>query len=540
MREDLRKYSDEAYSIVKYASEDIGSRLPGSDSERKFADHMGDKLKSIGITPVKEKFLVAPRSGIGGIPYAGWAGLILSVMMFFEQLYGLVAFLTVAVWLWVILCVFLYKPWFDFAFPQKPSQNVYGQLLPRSGKVDYTIMLSAHTDTSWNWKHSMAKHPTTAFVKMGFGIVAFLTLTVISWTAFGLKLAIMLAENAANLENALDIVIRIENLSTPLAGLQAAIMFLIPLFIIPGSFLLTMWADKDPANASPGAMDNATGVALCYEVMKYYKENPHLHPEGCRFIDLNVGSEEAGLKGAQAFVKRHKKDGMLDDCYNLNIDSIADMEHFNVVHGDAWLGTKFDGELADMLDDSMRESGISKPNRMKNPVGGCDSTPFRRAGVATITFAAQNPVITNYYHTFQDTADRFDGVVLNKGMEVILRVVDKINAKEIAEKKEKAMKEGLDKKKAQATAYQQAPEAPKVELTPEEIAAQQAAAAQANAARQEAARRAQQEAQYRAAQQQAQQQQQQAPKQTPPRPTPPPQGGQDGLSEYQKFMNKLK
>ena len=71
MKEENRKYAEEAYSIVRHAAEKIGSRLPGSDGERKFADFMGDKLKEIGITPTREEFAVSPRASIGGIPYAG-------------------------------------------------------------------------------------------------------------------------------------------------------------------------------------------------------------------------------------------------------------------------------------------------------------------------------------------------------------------------------------------------------------------------------------------------------------------------------------
>ncbi|UKI22181.1 MAG: hypothetical protein L6V88_07180 [Anaerotruncus sp.] len=54
----------------------IGSRLPGSDNEKKYADYMGDKLREIGIEPKQEEFAVSPRASIGGIPYAGYAGII--------------------------------------------------------------------------------------------------------------------------------------------------------------------------------------------------------------------------------------------------------------------------------------------------------------------------------------------------------------------------------------------------------------------------------------------------------------------------------
>ena len=67
MKEENREYAQLAYDIIKDAS-DKGSRLPGSEGERNFANYMGDKLKEIGIEPKKEEFAVSPRASIGGIP----------------------------------------------------------------------------------------------------------------------------------------------------------------------------------------------------------------------------------------------------------------------------------------------------------------------------------------------------------------------------------------------------------------------------------------------------------------------------------------
>ena len=54
MKEENRKYAEVAYDIVKDAAEKIGSRLPGSEGERKYARYMGDKLREIGIEPKTE------------------------------------------------------------------------------------------------------------------------------------------------------------------------------------------------------------------------------------------------------------------------------------------------------------------------------------------------------------------------------------------------------------------------------------------------------------------------------------------------------
>ena len=79
MKEENRKYAREAMSIVEHAAYKIGSRLPGTDGEIKLHEYMGDKLREIGIEPKTEEFAVSPRSSIGGLSYAGWAGVIISI-----------------------------------------------------------------------------------------------------------------------------------------------------------------------------------------------------------------------------------------------------------------------------------------------------------------------------------------------------------------------------------------------------------------------------------------------------------------------------
>lgn len=273
-------------------------------------------------------------------------------------------------------------------------------------------MLSAHMDTSWNWKHS-AKNPKTMVIKMVYGVVSMLFLTAASLAVFIIWVKTMNGDYIfpTDIANNANFIIA---------------MKVMPVFCAPGCYFVTMWCAKNKSVASPGAMDNMTGIAINYEVMRYFTENPDKVPANCRIIDMNFGSEEAGLKGSTAFIAAHKEDGTLDNMYNINVDSIADKDYFQVINGDAWQFTKFDKGLEDMMLDAMKEAGIEKPRCIKNPVGGCDSTPLIRAGVRTITFAAQNPIATEYYHTYKDVAARFDADTVNTGMEVVLKTIDKI------------------------------------------------------------------------------------------------------------------
>lgn len=432
MKEENRRYAEEAFEIVEHAAKKIGSRLPGSDGEKKYAAYMGDKLRSIGIEPVREEFAVSPRASIGGIPYAGYLGLIMSALVYVALhlsavWYGM-ALASVVCWVWLILSVFLYKTWFDMFFKQEISQNTYGELLPPDGKYDYTIILSGHTDTSWCWRHSAhaskfkktkpAMGLVATFAKVGFGVICFLFLTAVSIAMTVISSGVYFGEVWA---------LKIAN-SASFANFLFAMHFL-PVVTAIGCMFVVMWADPNPRNASRGAMDNATGCALSFAVTKYFHDHPEKMPKNCRIIDFNCGSEEAGLRGSIAFTREHKGEPILENTWNINIDSVADKDFFEVVIKDDWQFCRFDTDLEKMFKDTFNELGIvSKTNGcIHNPVGGCDSTPMTKAGMKSVTFAAQDPTLTYYYHTWHDVPERFELETVGDGFDVILGVIDKID-----------------------------------------------------------------------------------------------------------------
>ena len=206
-------------------------------------------------------------------------------------------------------------------------------------------------------------------------------------------------------------------------------MRFLPLVTAIGCAFLVMWADPDPRNASRGAMDNASGCAISYAVTKYFKENPDKMPKNCRIIDFNCGSEEAGLRGSLAFTRAHKGEAILENAWNINLDSVADKDYFEVVIKDDWQFCRFDKDLETMFKDTFSELGIqSKSNGcIHNPVGGCDSTPMTKAGMKSVTFAAQDPTLTYYYHTWHDMPERFSVDTVGDGFDVVLGVIDKID-----------------------------------------------------------------------------------------------------------------
>ena len=434
MRDELKKYGDEAYKMVEYAAREIGPRLPGSNNEKKYHDYMSDKLKELGLNPVTESFVFAPHASIGGLPYAGWAGIIGCVLTVLATiLASLSAYAGLAMhfvctiymictWIWLVVSVFKYHTCFDWCFKHKVSHNTYAELLPEDGKYDYTIFLSGHTDTSWTLKLSASQNKlgfVGVVLRLALGAIAVAAVTIVSVVMLILIMMLNYGTDTLSYDT-------LVNTAKAYYVIKQMVLYSSPIVIIC-AFLLTMYNEKTEAIASPGAMDNATGVSIAYQVVKYYKENPDKMPKNCRIVDCNIGAEESGLRGSIAFTRKHKNDGMLDNAYHINIDSVADEDHFEVIHGDSWLCPHFDKDLERMFKEAMREAGIKNPGDIANPVGGCDSTPFQKSGVKSITFAAQNPVMSHYYHTYHDVPERFSAETVGLGLDVVLRVIDKIN-----------------------------------------------------------------------------------------------------------------
>lgn len=434
MRDELKKYGDEAYKMVEYAAREIGPRLPGSNNEKKYHDYMSDKLKELGLNPVTESFVFAPHASIGGLPYAGWAGIIGCVLTVLATiLASLSAYAGLAMhfvctmymictWIWLVVSVFKYHTCFDWCFKHKVSHNTYAELLPEDGKYDYTIFLSGHTDTSWTLKLSVSQNKlgfVGVVLRLALGAIAVAAVTIVSVVMLILIMMLNYGTDTLSYDT-------LVNTAKAYYVIKQMVLYSSPIVIIC-AFLLTMYNEKTEAIASPGAMDNATGVSIAYQVVKYYKENPDKMPKNCRIINCNIGAEESGLRGSIAFTRKHKNDGMLDNAYHINIDSVADKDHFEVIHGDSWLCPHFDKDLERMFKEAMREAGIKNPGDIANPVGGCDSTPFQKSGVKSITFAAQNPVMSHYYHTYHDVPERFSAETVGLGLDVVLRVIDKID-----------------------------------------------------------------------------------------------------------------
>ncbi len=392
------------HGFIKKVIETTGPRLPGSEEEARAASLIAEEMeKATGNKAIIEPFKVAPVASIGAISVLGVITLITTALFFISPLIGLI--LSCLIFLYAILQVFTYTGIFDFMWKQHTSHNVYSEVLPENNSYDYTIMFSGHNDSSWHWNHSY-KNPKTALLKIGLGLLGLIVLIIVG--AQQVKLGNLFVWNSAK-------------------DVSTIVLYCLPVITLPGSFFIATFLTWNKALAAPGAMDNLSGVGFSILMAKYFNENKDKLPKNCRIICAGLGSEEAGLKGSMAFVKKHKNEEWLKNTYVINLDSIRDYEHFNVVKGDLWLNSHFDKDLINMAVEAMKEVG-RKGGVIINPIGGCDSTPFSRIGVKTATLIAQNPTLTDYYHTCKDVYEELDMRTLADFSEVLLKLTDKVAA----------------------------------------------------------------------------------------------------------------
>ena len=393
------------FDFVKTIIDAHGPRLPGSDEERAAQKDIAKIMEYMtGAKPTVESFKFAPRASIGAIPYLGYAGFASLVLYYIHPVLSLL--LAGATLTFAIIQVFLYKGWFDKFFKQEVSNNTYS-VIDGKGTIDHTIVFSGHTDSSWLWKMAV-KNPNTMILRTVYGVVGVVAIVI------GSLIRLIVGMGS---------VVRPEELSKGLYVL----LLLAPLAFIPGIYSLCIYLTHDKKVASPGAMDNLTGVGASIYMGKYFKDNPDKLPDNCRIIVAALGAEEAGLKGSEAFMKAHAGDkDLLIDPYFVNIDSLRDYDNFNAVKADSWQGTKFDNDMHDMFMKAFKNAGV-EPHSISNPVGGCDSTPICREGYKTITFAAQNPTATDYYHTYKDVYDDLNMDTLEKSVEILLDVTEQIH-----------------------------------------------------------------------------------------------------------------
>lgn len=177
-------------------------------------------------------------------------------------------------------------------------------------------------------------------------------------------------------------------------------------------------------NLSPGALDNATGVAAVIELVRRLRPDARA---GLRVQAVITTAEEDGLVGAHRFAERHAH--ALRGSLVINVDTIGPGERmFLVAHERRVAPTSVLGRARVAFERAASTAGVRLVRRRVPFPAGVDSHPLAREGVPALSIAAGGVRNTfRHLHRPSDTLARVDVAAVVRAVDVIAQAVRALN-----------------------------------------------------------------------------------------------------------------
>ena len=418
---DLKKLIDGKADSAQYMMDEIAhicknlpKRTPGEEGEKLACEYMADVLKKdCGCERADlESFKENPHSFLGWIYFTVTFALAGMAMFFVMPLLGVIL---IALGFAIMILQFgFYKKVIDFVFPEKTGHNVTA-IKKCKGEVKARIFFNGHPDAAWNWPVNNKWGGKVYEAHIGSSVVGALISLVLCIIA-----AVRVGDMFYMTEFSLDAYTLIYGEALFWCGI--AHLVFVPLLI--GMYF--MW---DPNTTVDGANDNLTGCYMGIAILKAMKD-AGIELEHTEVGVILSGSEEAGLRGAKAWVEQHK--GEFDDVptWIYSYDTIHDGKFLGVNYRDLNGTVKADKEVSDTSMETAKELGIKCNKTLVPPLGGAtDSAAFAQGGYKGTGITALNHVLEDYYHTLKDSWDNLDKDCLADCYAISVRCLEKFDEK---------------------------------------------------------------------------------------------------------------
>ena len=390
---------------VSYIQEEIknvivnfGDRDPGSEGENKALDYMAGQLGEMCESVERDKFKVAPHAFFGWTYFVA-VFMTLAVPIFF--LSPVMVFVCILFSLVPMIFQFvLYAPFLDRLFDQRESGNVMGTY-SCSGELKRRIVINGHSDAvyEWHWHY-------VGGYKMFLSSIILVILGVVYMFAIALAACI------------LDGPFGVPNSSVLWAGV-AGVVF------IP--FFLAFWRFADTRRVVPGANDNLTACYMAIAAIKALKDND-IRLENTEVVALSTGSEEAGLRGATAFVKQHPDYAREENVETvfLTYETLRELQYLGIYDRDLNGTVKNDRAACDLYKKCAARHGMDLKFGSVF-AGATDAAAFSKGGYRAASVAAMNPEVEKYYHTRLDNYDNLSPECLSKVFDITLEFIEEFD-----------------------------------------------------------------------------------------------------------------
>ncbi|MBY8986563.1 MAG: M28 family peptidase [Candidatus Lokiarchaeota archaeon] len=165
-------------------------------------------------------------------------------------------------------------------------------------------------------------------------------------------------------------------------------------------------------NSSPGALDNATGMAIVFELSKHFQKIPikNFNIWFCQF-----SAEELGTMGSRIFVNNHENQFIMGKTFQINLEMIScrDQPNNQVEYFKSY-GVYPRKKKAPLLSKYITKAALEESVNIKgfhSSVGAhTDSVPFHQRGYYSIDIITRAGV--KFTHSKFDTPDKADPKIL--------------------------------------------------------------------------------------------------------------------------------
>lgn len=392
---DLQKNTEYAVKGITKICKKIGPRKPGSPEELRAQQWMERDMKNYCDKTEIEPFTVRRQGFMGFIPFTVLCGVCATfVNWFVSPIAALV--LCVLAFIPLLFEFLMYKEFDDFLFPKHTSHNMVATRKPK-GEVKKRIIMIAHADSQFEWtlNYHIGGLQAKLFVEIPAVVgLVFQTIFAVVCIAAGKGIAAMDIEKAK--------------------GFFIA-MFVVACVFVP--FEIAFLFFQSWTKSVPGAADNLSGCFIGMGVVKALDE-AGVQFENTEVVMICSGSEEAGLRGAKAYVKAHENELKEIPTVTVALDTFRDLEDMAVYDRDLSGTVQHDWGAKYLVKNAAANCGYDLKFESIY-IGGCDAAAFTQRGMKATGFAAMNPDPPRYYHTRLDTPENLRPECITAGIEIM-------------------------------------------------------------------------------------------------------------------------
>lgn len=178
-------------------------------------------------------------------------------------------------------------------------------------------------------------------------------------------------------------------------------------------------------NRSPGALDNASGVAVLLEVARRMRARNPAPP--VRFVV--TGAEEHGLVGALRYLSRYDRALDRERDLFLNLDTVGGAGPLILTGHVGRAASRRARALVETFRSEARAMGVELRSRRVPLPAAVDSYVPSARGFGALTLASGTLRTTyRYLHRPSDSVDRVDPCNLDRAATLVERVIDRVTA----------------------------------------------------------------------------------------------------------------